>query len=84
MRLLISSLIALLLAVGAGVFLSRDTGRVVFTFGEWTVQSSLSLFILVLFIVLVLSYFLLRFISGMIHMPRNIERWRQHRRYRKS
>jgi HemY protein len=83
-RLLISSLIALLLAVGAGVFLSRDTGRVVFTFGEWTVQSSLSLFILVLFIVLVLSYFLLRFISGMIHMPRNIERWRQHRRYRKS
>lgn len=84
MRLLISSLVALLLAVGAGVFLSRDTGRVVFTFGEWTVQSSLSLFILVLFIVLVLSYFLLRFISGMIHMPRNIERWRQHRHYRKS
>ncbi len=84
MRLLISSLLALLAALAAGWLLSRDSGRVVFTFGEWTVQSSLSLFVLVLFLLLIASYFLLRFISGIIHMPDNVARWRKHRRYRKS
>lgn len=84
MRLLISSLVALLLAVGAGILLSGDSGRVVFSLGEWTVQSSMSLFVLALFVLLVVSYFLLRFISGMIHLPRSIERWGKNRRYRNS
>lgn len=84
MRLLISSLLALLAALAAGWMLSRDSGRVVFTFGEWTVQSSLSLFVLVLFLLIIASYFLLRFISGVIHMPASYARWQEHRRYRKS
>ncbi|MEX2523785.1 MAG: heme biosynthesis HemY N-terminal domain-containing protein [Gammaproteobacteria bacterium] len=84
MRLLISSLLALLAALAAGWMLSRDSGRVVFSFGEWTVQSSLSLFVLALFLLIIASYFLLRFISGVIHMPASYARWQEHRRYRKS
>ena len=84
MRLLITSLVALLLAVGAGVLLSHDSGRVVFTLGGWTVQSSMSLFVLALFVLLLASYFLLRFISGLIHLPGNVQRWRDNRRYRLS
>lgn len=84
MRLLISSLLALLAALVAGWMLSRDSGRVVFTFGEWTVQSSLSLFVLALFVLLIATYFLLRFISGVIHMPASYARWQEHRRHRKS
>lgn len=84
MRLLISSLLALLAALAAGWMLSRDSGRVVLTFGEWTVQSSLSLFVLALFVLLIGSYFLLRFISGVIHMPASYARWQEHRRHRKS
>jgi len=83
-RLLISSLAALLLAVGIGVFLSHESGRVIFSAGGWTVQSSMSLFVLVLFLLLILFYYLLRLLGGLIHMPRSVERWRVHRRYRNS
>jgi len=83
-RLLISSLLALLAALAVGWTMSRDSGRVVFTLGEWTVQSSLSLFVLALGVLLVVSYFLLRFISGVIHMPASYARWQEHRRHRNS
>lgn len=84
MRLLISSLVALLAAIAAGWALSRETGRVVFTLGEWTVQSSFSLFVLALFLLIIGSYFLLRFVSGIIHMPAAYARRKKQRRYRKS
>lgn len=84
MKFLIYFLSALILAVAAGMLLSYETGRIVLTYGEWTIQSSLSLFVLCFLVVFFVGYLTVRVISNVIRFPKNLERWKKQRRYRRS
>jgi HemY protein len=83
-RLLFASLVALLAAIGAGILFSRDTGRVLVSFGEWTVQMTLSFFIVAIVLLFVVVYVLIRSLLQLIHLPQDWGRWSLQRRRRRS
>jgi len=83
-KLLLYSLLALLLTVSAGVWLSQDTGQVFFTFQDYTVQASLGFFIVFAVLVFLVAYALIRTVSRLIGIPENYRRWKKHRRHAKS
>jgi HemY protein len=78
-RLLFSSLLALFLAIALGMVLTRDPGRVVMNYGDWTVQTTLSLFVVGVLLFAALCYFLVRLVTGLIALPRGWRRWTEHR-----
>ena len=57
MKLLLLSLTALLLAVVIGSIAGSDTGYVVMTISGWTIQTSATLFVIVLFLFFLVTYF---------------------------
>ncbi len=84
MKLLIYSLLALLFAVAAGTWLSRDTGRVFFTFQDYTVQTSLEFAVIIAVLAFLILYVLIRTVSSLLDIPENYRRWKKHRRYMRS
>lgn len=78
------SLAGLLAAIAAGILFSHDTGRVVLSFGEWTVQTTLSFFTASVVILFILGYVLIRAALQLIHLPRDWSRWSSQRRRRRS
>lgn len=49
---------ALLAAVGISLLLKDETGYVMLSWGEWTVETSLALFILLLLVLFAVAYLL--------------------------
>jgi len=80
MRLLLVGLLVLVATVAAVLFAQQDTGQVMIAYRDWTVESSLVLFVLALLILFVALYFLLRFTGGALSLPRRVARWRRRRR----
>ena len=80
MRLLFASLLALLAAIAAGVLFNRDTGRVILTLGEWTVQTTMSFFVVAVFVLFVVLYLLIRSLVQLFRLPRDWGRWSSQRR----
>ena len=56
MRILFILLSVLLLAVGLGWMLQKSSGGVVFTYADWTIQTSLVVFVLLFVILFILVY----------------------------
>lgn len=79
MRLLFSSLFALFLAIALGMVLTRDPGRVVVNYGDWTVQTTLSLFVVGVLVLVALCYLLVRIVLGLASLPHDWRRWSEHR-----
>ncbi|MEZ5671693.1 MAG: heme biosynthesis HemY N-terminal domain-containing protein [Thiotrichaceae bacterium] len=69
-------LLSLLLAVAAGIgftlFSREDPGFIVISRGHWTLETSLSLFILGLGISILLVYLSLNFLAWLWHLPQNL------------
>ncbi|MCG8378324.1 MAG: heme biosynthesis protein HemY [Proteobacteria bacterium] len=84
MKLLITSLIALLVAVIIGSIAGSDTGYVMFSISGWTIQTSATLFVTILFLGFVLIYLIVRSIVRFIQMPQDIRIWRKHRHQRRA
>lgn len=84
MKLLFWFLLGLVLAVATGILLSHETGRMVLTYGEWTIQSSFSLFVFTFIVIFFIVYLAVRLISGMVRFPKNLKRWRRQRGHRRS
>ncbi len=84
MKLLIYSLLGLLLAVTAAMLLSGDSGRVVLVYSDYTVQTSVGVFIFMLLISYLLFYLVIRVAFGLIHMPEYFRRWQLSRQHGKS
>ncbi len=74
---------ALLAAVGLSVLLKEETGYVMLTWGEWTVETSLALFILLLSVLFVTAYIAVRLLIHLWHIPRGTARWNKQRRKKK-
>jgi HemY protein len=83
-RLLFASLLGLLAAIAAGILFNRDAGRVVLSFGEWTVQTTLSFFVVSIVLLFIAVYAIVRAALQLIRLPRDWTRWSAHRRRRRS
>lgn len=84
MRLLITSLLALLAAIGLGLLLARDSVRVILSGGDWTVQTSMSFFAVALALAVLMTYFIIQFVVALVRFPRSLRHWSGRRRARRS
>lgn len=80
MKLLFVGLLVLVGTVAAALFAQQDSGQVMIAYRDWTMESSLVLFVIGLLILFVALYFALRFTGGILSLPRRLARWRRRRR----
>lgn len=84
MRLLLLSLLALVATVALALFARNDPGYVLIAYGDWSVESSLTLFLIVLIAALFLLDLLLRTTLNIWHLPDRLHTWNRHRRTRRA
>lgn len=80
MRLLLVTLLVLGAAVGFTLLAQHDPGYLLLSYGGWSVESSLSLFLLAIALGFALFYLLLRLLFGTLHLPGRLAFWRRQRR----
>ena len=80
MRLLMVSLLVLIATVAAVLFAQQDSGHIMIAYRDWTIESSLVLFVVGLLILFLALYYVLRFWSGIRSLPQNMRHWRRQRR----
>ena len=83
MRLLIVSLLVLIATVALALSAQQDSGHVVIAYGDWTIESSLLLFVAGMVILFIAFYYALRLWSGILALPQRLRRWRRQRRMAK-
>ena len=69
----------LLAGAGIGVVLSRDTGYVLLSFGNYTVEMSLALLLLLIALLFSVLYFTIRLVVRTLHLPQDVSDWKQRR-----
>ncbi|MBL1142117.1 MAG: heme biosynthesis protein HemY [Proteobacteria bacterium] len=84
MRFLLLSLLALLLAVAIGSIAGSDTGYVMMTISGWKIQTSATLFVIIIFLSFISCYFIVRSLVRFFTMPKEIKKWRLHRNQRRA
>jgi HemY protein len=84
MRFLLLSLLALLIAVAIGSIAGSDTGYVMMTISGWKIQTSATLFVIILFLGFLTCYFLVRSSVRLWTMPKELKKWRLHRKQRRA
>ena len=84
MRILFTLLALLLLAVALGWTLQQSAGGVVFSYGEWTVQTSLVVFVVVAALLFLLGYVVFRALGKLLRAPADLRRWSEVKRQRRS
>ncbi len=75
MRILIASIIGLLVAVVATLWVKEDNGYILIGYGHWTIEGSLALFLLTGAMLFILSYVLLRSLARLWAMPDQLQGW---------
>ncbi|HEY5703388.1 MAG TPA: heme biosynthesis HemY N-terminal domain-containing protein [Gammaproteobacteria bacterium] len=84
MKPLIVLIIALAIAAAVGMIAVSDSANIYITFSDWTIQSSLVLFVIIIILSFIVIYFSLRALFRMWNMPGNLRRWRRQRSQRLS
>lgn len=84
MKLLIYGFIALFAAVGLALLAQQDPGYVLIARGQTTIESSLTVFLILLVSGFLAAYIALRLVVRAWGMPRRLQRWRQVRRWRRA
>jgi HemY protein len=84
MRYLLLILLVLLLAVAVGSVAGSDTGYVVMTISGWTIQTSATLFVMVLFLSFIFVYYAVRSLVRFWQIPGDLKIWKQHRNQRRA
>lgn len=84
MRLLFATLIVLGAAIGLTLFARHDPGYVLITYANWSAESSLSLFLLILVASFFILYFALRLFNGTWRLPKRLRYWKRRRRSMRS
>ena len=82
MRLSILLLLALAIGTGLALFMKQDAGFVVFGYRHWTLETSLSLFLLALIAAFATSYFLIRLGFYAFGFSARLHNWQSNRRHR--
>lgn len=84
MKLLFLSLFALVAAIAVGSIAGSDTGYVLLTISGWKIQTSATLFVIIVFLAFLTSYFVIRSAVRFWTMPKEIKKWRSHRNQRRA
>ena len=84
MRPLFVFLIALATAAVIGAFAVNDTGYILITFSDWTIQMSLVLFLSSIVLLFITGYVLIRSLFRVWNIPISLRRWRKQRQQRLS
>ena len=79
MRALLKVWLFVLAGAGIGVLLSRDSGYVLLAFGNYTVEMSLALLLLMAGALFVLLYLLVRLAVRTLHLPHDVREWKKRR-----
>lgn len=80
MRLLVYLLVTLTVAVVLGLLLVREPGYVLIGYGDWTLETTLSLLVFALCAGFTAAYLLLRFLTGLKRAPQRLRLWEQKRK----
>lgn len=84
MKYLISFFLIIFIAISAGLLAQQDSGYVLIGRGLYTVEMSLSFFILALFSSYLGGYLLLRFVARTWAVPKQLKQWRNVAHTKKS
>jgi len=79
MRALLKIWLFMLAGAGIGVVLTRDSGYVLMSFGNYTVEMSLALLLLMLVGLFGALYFGIRLLVRTLHLPKDVRDWKQKR-----
>lgn len=83
MKKLFFTFFIILLAVGLGFLMHRDSGYVLFAYNGWVLETSFWAAIIAGILLFLLVYFLLRFISHLANLDVRWQNWRMKRRHHK-
>lgn len=84
MRFLFVTLLVLLAGVSIALILRQDPGYVLISYGQWSVESSLALLLLVIVVTFTVLYYAIRAIKGVVMLPARVRGWQERRRVRKA
>jgi len=84
MKLLLLFIVALLLAAGVASYTTSESGIVLITILDWTVQTSTTFFLVMLIVIFVLIYFSIRIFLQIWDTPGELRRWKKQRRQQLS
>lgn len=84
MKFLLLAIIALIGAVALSLGVLKDPGYILLGYGEWSVETSLALFVVALFVLFFVIYFMLRSVAGIRRLPGRTRHWNQQRRVLRS
>ncbi len=79
MKTLLVALLALAASVALALFLREDVGYVMISYGHWTIEISLALFIILDFALFAALYLALRSFFGVRSVPRRLHNWQHNR-----
>jgi HemY protein len=79
MKLLITFILVLVAAVVAALVVLKDPGYVLLAYGTWTVETTLSVFAIVLLVTYGLFYYLVRLLGGAWRLPGRMQDWQRHK-----
>lgn len=80
MRVLLAALLVLGVTIGFTLLAHRDPGYVLISYAGWSIESSLSLFLLILTISFAVLYFTIRLLSSTWRLPKRLTYWQRKRR----
>jgi HemY protein len=84
MRLLFAALLVLGTTIALTLLAQSDPGYVLFSYAGWSVESSLSLFVVVLALAFAAFYLAIRLLLGTWHLPKSLGFWQRERRAMRS
>lgn len=84
MKTLLGILVVLIASVAVALTAREDPGYILVTRGDWTVETTLTLFIVAAALLFIAAYLLVRLAANTASMPRRVRSWRQRRRELKA
>ncbi len=80
MKLLLQASLFLILGGLAAWIIDRDAGYAFLAWGNWSLETSLAMLVVIAVAALGLLYYLLRFLLGLFQLPGRLGAWRERRR----
>ena len=84
MKLLVTVLVTLIIAVSLALMAMENPGYVLIAVGPWTVETTLALAVIMTVLAFAAIYYAIRFVTRMMGVPGGVRHWHQRRRERKA
>ncbi|MDH5257551.1 MAG: hypothetical protein OEX07_06070, partial [Gammaproteobacteria bacterium] len=82
MKLLIQTIIMLSAGIALALFVRDDPGYVLLGYGNYSVETSMAIFVVASIAIIFVSYYLIRLLGAVAHSPSTYRKWQDQRRDR--